>query len=108
MFEEAIIELGPRSSYSVYAFMSLGKEDKALASLEHFIELSNKQYVSPRIFLNAYLGLGNLDKAFENLEKMYKERSPYIMDKVLPEPFYDRIRPDPRYKLFLQKMGLEK
>jgi pentatricopeptide repeat protein len=108
MFEEAIIELGTKSSYSVYAFMSLGKEEKALELLEHYKELSIKQYVSPRIFLNAYIGMGDLDKAFEYLEKMYDERSPWIMDKVIPEPFYDRIRSDPRYALFLQKMGLEK
>jgi hypothetical protein len=62
----------------------LGQEDKALALLEHFKELSIKQYVNPRIFLNAYIGMGDLDKAFESLEQMLKERSPYIMDKVLP------------------------
>lgn len=108
MFEEAIIELGPRSSYSVFAYMSLGQKDKALALLEHFKELSNKQRVNPRIFLNVYFGMGDFDKAFEYLEMMRKEQSPYILDKVLPEPFYDRLRSDPRYKLFLQKIGLER
>jgi len=108
MFEESIMELEQRSSYSIYAYMSLGREDEALALLEHFKELSNRQRVNPIIFLNTYLGLGDFDKAFENLEKMYKERSPYIVDKVLPEPFYDRMRSDPRYKSFLQKMSIEK
>lgn len=54
------------------------------------------------------IGIGDFDQAVEYLDEMYEERSPYIVDKVLTEPFYDRISSDPRYKLFLQKMGIEK
>jgi tetratricopeptide (TPR) repeat protein len=110
MFKEAVKEFvleSPVPFYRViYAYISLGKKEEAFALLEKFEEMSTQQYVRPIILFEAYLSVDNIDKAFELLDKLYQERSPDILDKVLVDPFYDRIRSDPRYKDFLKKIDL--
>jgi hypothetical protein len=52
------------------------------------------------------MGLGEMDKAFELLEKAYEERDANLIYITVPSPF-DALSPDPRYKQLLKKMGLE-
>ena len=52
------------------------------------------------------MGLGEVDKAFEWLEKAYVERDGNLIFISAPAPF-DLFSPDPRYKQLLKKMGLE-
>ena len=53
----------------------------------------------------AYCKLGDIDKAFEFLEKaVEKERTSVVWLKVMPE--FDSIRSDPRYDQLLRRVGL--
>jgi TolB-like protein/DNA-binding winged helix-turn-helix (wHTH) protein/Tfp pilus assembly protein PilF len=62
-------------------------------------------YVHPFEFARIYGHLGDKDRAFEWLEKMYAERSPHIINfKVQPE--FDSLRSDPRYGVLLRRVGL--
>ncbi len=53
----------------------------------------------------AYCKIGDIDKAFEFLEKaVEKERTNVVWLKVMPE--FDSIRSDPRYDQLLRRVGL--
>ena len=69
-------------------------------------ERSKKGYVSSFWVAVVYLGLGEIDKTFEWLEKAYEERDSNLIYVTIP-PVFDPIRSDPRYKKLLKKMGLE-
>jgi hypothetical protein len=53
-----------------------------------------------------YLGMNETDKAFEWLEKAVAERHPVVITQIKEEPFYDPIRPDPRFQALLRKLNL--
>jgi hypothetical protein len=54
-----------------------------------------------------HVGLGDMDRAFEYLEKAYLERESF-MATINTLPFFDSMRSDPRFGTLLKKMGLEK
>jgi tetratricopeptide (TPR) repeat protein len=83
-----------------------GKKDKALELLSELEARSSQGYVSSFWFAAIYMGLGEVDKAFERLEKAYVERDGNLIYITTPMPF-DAWSPDPRYKPLLKKMGLE-
>jgi hypothetical protein len=53
----------------------------------------------------SYALLGDKDKAFEALEKLYREKSAFV---IYTKAFatLDNLRGDPRYKDLLKKVGL--
>ena len=52
------------------------------------------------------LALGEMDQAFELLEKSIEEREPPAAF-TNTEPMFDPLRSDPRYRTLMQKMNLE-
>ena len=52
-----------------------------------------------------YAGLGDKDHAFEWLEEAYQSGEWLLTTKVNPE--FDALRADPRFAVFLKKIGLE-
>jgi serine/threonine protein kinase/tetratricopeptide (TPR) repeat protein len=83
-----------------------GERDEAEKLLQEMEELLKKQYISSMSLYGIYLGLGDLDKSIEWLEKAYNGRDPAMpFLKVSPE--FDVIRSDPRYKALLKKIGFE-
>lgn len=52
----------------------------------------------------AYAALGNQDKAFEWLERGYKDRSPVLLS-LKSEPYFDNLRSDPRYADLVRRVG---
>ena len=68
-------------------------------------ELLQQPHPSPVAIAIVYTGLGDLDRAFEWLERGYRERSDWLI--YLPSyPFYDPLRGDPRFKDLLRRMKL--
>ena len=65
-----------------------------------------QNYSQPFFYAKGYARLGDKDKAFEYLERMYEVRSPN-MTQVCVEPALDSLRSDPRFDELLQKIGLE-
>ena len=68
--------------------------------------MSKEGYVSSLSIAGIYWGLGEMDKAFEWIEKAYEERDSNLIYITVPVIF-DVLSPDPRYKQLLKKMGLE-
>ena len=59
---------------------------------------------SPTSFADLYLRLGEKDKAFTMLEKVFEAREPSVLQFKI-EPLYDPLRDDPRYAALLAKIN---
>ena len=68
-------------------------------------ERAKRQYQSPIYIAVLYGQLGDNDKAFEWLEKAYKERSSSIFS-IKVNPRFIPLRSDPRFNSLLLQMGL--
>ena len=65
-------------------------------------EMSKQKYVSPYDLAVLYTGLGEKDKALEELNRAYDGRAGWaIYLKV--EPLFDALRDDPRFKDLLHR-----
>jgi serine/threonine protein kinase/tetratricopeptide (TPR) repeat protein len=89
------------------AYASSGQTDEALKVLTRLNELSKERYVSPEYRAWVYIGLGEMDQAFEQLEKAYSEREPNLI-YLNVFPVYDNLRSDQRFTTLLKKIGFEK
>ena len=58
--------------------------------------MSEQAYVSPYDLAILYLGLGDKDRAFEQLTKAYEDRTGWII-YLNVEPIFDPLRSDPRF-----------
>ena len=56
--------------------------------------------------MNAYLGLGDNNGAFDWLEQAYKEQS-NILQFLKVHPYFDPIRADPRFAYLVRRVGLD-
>jgi TolB-like protein len=80
-----------------------GRKDEARAVLQRFEQCGH--YTLPTNFAHVYLGLGEIDAAFEWLDRAVEERDQLIMP-ILSYAHYDPIRQDPRFAALLRKMNL--
>ena len=53
-----------------------------------------------------HLGLGNNEQALRWLQAAYDERAEWLVI-VAPAPFFDPLRPDPRFSALMRKVGIE-
>ncbi len=74
--------------------------------LERLHEIATKAYVAPGNLALTYLGLGEIDSAFEWLDRAIDARD-HTMTPIKTYPFFDPIRTDRRFLSLLSKMNLE-
>ena len=53
-----------------------------------------------------HLGLGNNEQALRWLQAAYEERAEWLV-MVTPAPYFDPLRPDPRFSALMRKVGIE-
>jgi eukaryotic-like serine/threonine-protein kinase len=87
----------------VYAIA--GRREDALRVIKDFKSLSARTYVDPSWIAAIYSGLQDKNRAFELLEKSYRDHSANLAF-LKPDPFWDNLRSDPRYADLLRRMGL--
>ena len=75
------------------------------ARLSRLLEDSKHEYVSPQNIAMLYARLGELDKAFEWLERGLEERS-IQFTYLVADPRFDNLRADPRYAEIMRRVGL--
>jgi len=85
------------------AYGLMGRTDQARECLKELQQLGKEAYAPPFSFASIYFGLGEVDQAFDWLEKAIDEHSPWIIRSYMGEP----LRSHPRYKALLRKMNLE-
>ena len=68
-------------------------------------ELSANPAVSPANLAFVYVALGDIDQAFEELNRAADQRSPVLLWANV-DPRLDEVRPDPRYRELTARIGL--
>ena len=120
MYEEAIAEyerIGERA-YAVseddqviaaglgWVYALAGKRNQAHQILIAFHNLASRSYVDFYMVGVIYGGLGDKDRAFQELEKGYAEHSTSMVF-LKSDPYWDdNFRADPRYSNLLRRMSL--
>jgi serine/threonine-protein kinase len=108
---ETAAQLTGRHPYALgylgYAYAISGRANQAYGILEELEELDRKSYVMPSAFARIYLGLGQIDKYFDWLEKAVNEFDAVNFLIAHNVPTLDPLRSHPRYKALLRKMNLE-
>lgn len=103
------IELGGRSVNHVgvlgYAYGRSGNRAGAEAHLHELTAASAHGYVSAMWIALVHLGLGDLDRVFQWLDRAFEERDGSLI-LIAAAVEFDPIREDPRFKLLLERMGL--
>ncbi len=89
-----------------HAFAVIGRRAEAKKMLGDLERKSKTIHVSPYVIATIYAGLGDKDKAFEFLEKAYRERSLELSWLLKADLRIDNLRSDPRFQRLLRRVGL--
>ncbi|MBM3746283.1 MAG: tetratricopeptide repeat protein [Acidobacteria bacterium] len=92
-------------AYLGHAYGRAGQSRAAQAALAELRDLRERGYVPEFCFALPYAGLGDLDRAFESLERCYAERDGRLF-WLAAAPCFDPLRSDPRYDDLLRRMAL--
>jgi serine/threonine-protein kinase len=82
-----------------------GRREEAERVLARLKEMEREKYVSPYPVATVYAALGARDKAFEYLERVYDERSYYVV-WLNVDPVFDPLREDARFQDLLRRTGI--
>jgi tetratricopeptide (TPR) repeat protein len=88
-----------------YAYAVAGRRPEAEKILDQLEQLSHERWVNPMDVATIYSGLGDRERAFEWLEKAYRERSTWLI-YLNVDRFWDPIRSDPRFADLVRRVGL--
>ncbi len=91
----------------VRAYAHAGRRGDALRLVDELKRREKTSYVPPAAFVNAYLGLGDNERAFVWLERAYQEKAE-ILCYLKVHPFFDPLRGDSRYRNLVHRVGLDK
>ena len=89
----------------VRALAALNRREEADEILARLEAESQQQYVRAEYLAMGHAAVGNLDRAFEALERAYQARSAGLIYLHL-DPGYEPLRGDPRYKELVRRIGL--
>lgn len=87
------------TSLLAHTLASAGRTAEAGKRLGEMIQLSQKRYVQPYDIAVVHVGLGNVDAAFEWLERAYHDRNHQI-PLIATVPEFEGLRTDPRWNGF--------
>ena len=86
------------------AYAKAGQRDEALKLLAQMEELATKRYVGAWSFAIVHLALGEKEKAIDELQRAYRERSDPYITFIKVGPLFDPLRGDPRFQALLAKV----
>lgn len=84
-----------------------GQSERVQAIFQKIDEIEKQRYVPPQVRLFLYLGLGELDKAMNWLERAAEERCDFLVYTDV-DPALDPMRGQPRFEKLQTKIGLRK
>lgn len=87
-----------------YAYAIAGREVEAQKLKRELEELSRQRYVMPYWLATIHAGLDERDEALRCLEHAQRERSPWVLFLKV-QPWFDNLRPDPRFQELLRRMN---
>jgi TolB-like protein/Tfp pilus assembly protein PilF len=83
----------------------MGNRAEAQKMLDKMQNISKHRYVSPYWTALIYVGLGDKDEAFRQLEKAFDDRY-FLMIWIDSDPLFDNIRSDKRFSDLVKRIGL--
>jgi TolB-like protein len=95
----------PYLSYGAATLARAGARSEALDVRARLEELRERQYVDPFHLAVAHAGLGANEEALTELERIVEEGSPQTWI-IAPEPFFDPLRQEPRFRQVLRELDL--
>jgi TolB-like protein/Tfp pilus assembly protein PilF len=84
------------------AYARAGQREEGQKILARLAEEAKSRYVSAYSFALLYLALGDKERAIDELERGYRERSWVFSFKV--DPMWDDLRGNPRFEALVQKV----
>jgi len=88
----------------VFSKGGAGKTEEATETLERLLGLRSRSYVSPIFLAYGYIGIGDMDRSIEWLERAYEARHQHVT--VLEQlPSLDPLRDDPRFQDIVRRMN---
>jgi len=86
-----------------YAYALAGDRVAGLQVLDQLHDRARRYDISSLHMAYVHVGLGNVDRAFEWLEKSYQERAGLLVFLKV-EPIFDPLRSDPRFAELLRRL----
>jgi len=88
-----------------HAYGRAGRHAEGQKALNCLLEMASQQYVPAYAIAVACIGLGQVDHAFEWLNKAIDGREARMI-YLKVDPMYDALRSDPRFKDLVRRVGL--
>jgi len=85
-----------------------GQRDEAQKILARLNEEAKSHYVAPYALALVQIGLGDKDRAIEELEHAYQEHETNYLFAIKVDPMLDDLRRDPRFEALVQKVTASK
>jgi TolB-like protein/DNA-binding winged helix-turn-helix (wHTH) protein len=87
-----------------HAWAAAGNRRQAEGALARLQEFARQHYVSPLAFAAYYTALGDRDRAFEWLDRGYRQRAPGLIELEVSY-LWDGLRADPRFHSLERRIG---
>lgn len=94
----------PIQADAAYSYAVAGRRDETMRILDKLLGWTGKKYVSSFGLAMAYTGLGDVERAFEYLNKSFEEHSDVLV-YLRVEPRLDTLRDDPRFDDLVNRVG---
>jgi serine/threonine-protein kinase len=88
-----------------HAYAKEGKRTEVEQQIRLLRNLAKTNYIRTYYLASIYASLGDMDKAFAELEISFAEKDCYL-GRITLDPFMDPLRNDPRFKNLLKRMNL--
>jgi eukaryotic-like serine/threonine-protein kinase len=102
-----LVKRAPITSYSTllaWGLAAAGQTTEAYELLREIHSRESTEYVWPVGIAWAYARLGQMDRAFEYLERGYEDRAGFMI-WISCEPAFDPLRADPRFDAIVRRVG---
>ena len=86
-----------------YCYAVSGRDEEARGMLSRLDELERHRFVAAYVRAFVHLGLGERDRALEQLERAYDEHEPWVVFLNV-DPFFRGLRGEPRYERLLERL----
>jgi TolB-like protein/Flp pilus assembly protein TadD len=90
------------------AYARNGQRDEAQKILARLNEEAKSHYMAPYALALVQIGLGDKDRAIEELDHAYQEHETNYLFAIKVDPMLDDLRGDPRFEALVQKVTASK